>query len=73
MHAENVGPRGHGRTGGPLGDETLRERLESTVGRTLKPQKRDPKRKQENYVLCPSLKFKPVVNSFDSVETIGSP
>ncbi len=47
-HAENVGPRGHSRTGRPLGDETFMERLESTVGRALEPQKRGPKPKQEN-------------------------
>ena len=40
--------RGHSRTGRPLGDETFMERLESAVGRTLKPQKRGPKTKQKN-------------------------
>ena len=38
--------RGHSRTGRPLGDETFMERLESAVGRALKPQKRGPKTKQ---------------------------
>ncbi len=47
--------RGHSRTGRPLGDETFVERRESAVGRALKPQKRGPKPKQKNYVLCPSL------------------
>ncbi len=41
------------RTGRPLGDETLMERLESAAGRALKPQKRGPKPKQKNYVVCP--------------------
>jgi putative transposase len=40
--------RGHSRTGRPLGDETFVERLECTVGRALKPQKRGPKPKPEN-------------------------
>ncbi|MGO8745487.1 MAG: hypothetical protein ACLQNE_05815 [Thermoguttaceae bacterium] len=39
--------RGHSRTGRPLGDETFVERLESAVGRALKPQKRGPKPKQK--------------------------
>jgi putative transposase len=38
--------RGHGRTGRPLGDETFLGRLESLVGRALKPQKRGPKAKR---------------------------
>ena len=32
--------RRHGRTGRPLGDETLLARLEERVGRALKPQRR---------------------------------
>jgi putative transposase len=35
--------RRHGRTGRPLGDETLLGRLEEMVGRVLKPRKRGPK------------------------------
>ena len=31
--------RDHGRTGRPLGDETFLDRLETLVGRQLKPQK----------------------------------
>jgi len=38
--------RGHGRTGRPLGDDTFLGRLESLVGRALKPQKRGPKPKR---------------------------
>ncbi len=38
--------RGHGRTGRPLADETFLGRLESLVGRLLKPQKRGPKPKR---------------------------
>jgi putative transposase len=38
--------RRHGRTGRPLGDETFLGRLESVVGRVLKPQKRGPKPKR---------------------------
>jgi putative transposase len=38
--------RRHGRTGRPLGDETFVGRLESNVGRILKPQKRGPKPKR---------------------------
>ena len=38
--------RRHSRTGRPLGNETLHERLEAMVGRVLKPQKRGPKTKQ---------------------------
>ena len=37
--------REHGRTGRPLGDETFLGRLESLVGRLLKPQKRGRKPK----------------------------
>ncbi|MGO8751837.1 MAG: hypothetical protein ACLQNE_38335 [Thermoguttaceae bacterium] len=40
--------RGHSRTGRPLGDETFVERLECAVGRALKPQKGEAKRKQQN-------------------------
>ncbi len=32
--------RRHGRAGRPLGDETFLARLEETIGRVLKPQKR---------------------------------
>jgi putative transposase len=39
--------RRHGRTGRPPGDETFLGRLEETVGRALKPQKRGPKPKQK--------------------------
>ena len=39
--------RRHGRTGRPLGDETFLGQLEERVGRTLKPQKRGPKPKQQ--------------------------
>jgi putative transposase len=40
-------PRGHARTGRPLGDETFLGRLEEMVGRVLKPQKRGPKPKRQ--------------------------
>jgi putative transposase len=40
--------RRHGRTGRPLVDETFLGRLEATVGRILKPQKRGPKTKNDN-------------------------
>jgi len=39
--------RRHGRTGRPLGSQTFLARLEETVGRILKPQKRGPKPKQK--------------------------
>jgi len=39
--------RRHGRTGRPLGDETFLGRLEVTVARVLKPQKRGPKPKHQ--------------------------
>lgn len=37
--------RAHGRTGRPLGSSTFLDRLESLVGRVLKPQKPGPKPK----------------------------
>jgi putative transposase len=40
--------RGHARTGRPLGDATFLERLETLVGRILKPQKGGRPRKREN-------------------------
>jgi putative transposase len=40
--------RRHGRTGRPLGDEAFLDRLESTTGRVLKPQKAGRPKKQEN-------------------------
>lgn len=39
--------RGHGRTGRPLGSPAFLDRLESLVGRVLKPQKRGPKPKRK--------------------------
>ncbi len=38
--------RRHARTGRPLGDEAFLARLEDTMGRALKPQKRGPKPKE---------------------------
>ena len=39
--------RKHPRTGHPCGDMPFVERIEKLVGRTLRPQKRDPKPKQK--------------------------